>query len=330
MKLTDYLYDIMPIFIQNIGISMYGYKWKKRRFGGIFQQEYADYVAREKNSYTDWSNYQKIELQKLLKHAGSEVPYYKELFAPLKLNFDDFNLGDLKKLPVLEKDTLRQLGQSTLLAKKLEPEGEFYSSSGSSGTPTKILFSSTMHQKWSAAFEARIRNWAGLSIKDARGMIGGRRIIRTAEASPPYYRYNIFEKQVYFSAYHISPTTASDYIMGMTKHNIKYMTGYAMANYLLARFIEQQKLTAPKLKAVITSSEKMTSEMRLTLERVYQCKVYDSYSGVEACGLISECEYGSLHISPDVAIIEIIKEDGTEANPGEVGEAVCTGFLNYD
>lgn len=320
----------MPIFIQNIGISMYGYKWKKRRFGGIFQQEYAGYVAREKNSCSDWSNYQKIELQKLLKHAGSEVPYYKELFTPLKLNFDDFNLGDLKKLPVLEKDTLRQLGQSTLLAKKLEPEGEFYSSSGSSGTPTKILFSSTMHQKWSAAFEARIRNWAGLSIKDARGMIGGRRIIRTAEANPPYYRYNIFEKQVYFSAYHISPTTASDYITGMTKHNIKYMTGYAMANYLLARFIEQQKLTAPKLKAVITSSEKMTSEMRLTLERVYQCKVYDSYSGVEACGLISECEYGSLHISPDVAIIEIIKEDGTEANPGEVGEAVCTGFLNYD
>jgi phenylacetate-CoA ligase len=108
------------------------------------------------------------------------------------------------------------------------------------------------------------------------------------------------------------------------------MTGYAMSNYILARFIEKQNLKAPKLKAVITSSEKLTIEMRKTLERVYNCKVYDSYSGVEACGLISECEHGTLHISPDVGIIEIIKEDGTNAKPGETGEAICTGFLNYD
>lgn len=330
LSLTDRIYKYMPVFIQNIGISLYGFKWKKRRFGGVFKSEYKEYVNREKYTPIDWKNYQEEQLRNLLKHAVSSVPYYKNKFKSFLEKLNSIKLEDLNQLPILEKNSVRVLGQTELISDKLEPNGEYYASSGSSGTPTKILFSSTMHQKWSAAFEARIRNWAGLSIKDARGMIGGRRIISEANASAPFYRYNFFEKQVYFSAYHIAPTHASNYVEGMVKHHIKYMTGYAMSNYILARFIEKQNIKAPQLKAVITSSEKLTTEMRNTLERVYQCKVYDSYSGVEACGLISECEHGTLHISPDVGIIEIIKEDGTYAKPGETGEAICTGFLNYD
>jgi phenylacetate-CoA ligase len=135
---------------------------------------------------------------------------------------------------------------------------------------------------------------------------------------------------VYFSAYHISSTTASNYLEGIKKYKIEYMTGYAMSNYFLAKFIEENGLIAPKLKAVITSSEKLTPIMRDTFKRVYGCKTFDGYSGVEASCMITECEYGSLHISPDVGIIEILKEDGNNAMPGETGQIICTGFLNYD
>lgn len=330
LSLTDRIYKYMPVFIQNIGISLYGFKWKKRRFGGVFESEYEAYVKREKYNSTEWKEYQEEQLRSIIKHAFTHVRYYKNTLKSFSEKLNNIQLEDLYQLPILEKNSVRVLGQTELISDQLEPNGEYYASSGSSGTPTKILFSSTMHQKWSAAFEARIRNWAGLSIKDGRGMIGGRRIISDANASAPFYRYNFFEKQVYFSAYHISPMSAPNYVDGMMKHRIKYMTGYAMSNYILARFIEKQNIKAPQLKAVITSSEKLTHEMRSTLERVYQCKVYDSYSGVEACGLISECEFGTLHISPDVGIIEIVKEDGTYAKPGETGEAICTGFLNYD
>lgn len=333
MSFWDRLYNKVPFYIQNIGVSLFGYKWKRRRFGGVFEKEYKEYKNRENFTKNDWTLYQEKQLRELLIHAQNHVPYYKALFKEKGLTetqLKEFRLQDLHKIPFLEKNTLRTECKSTLLAENLENDGEYYSSSGSTGTPTNILFSAKMHQKWSAAFEARIRNWAGLSIKDSRGMIGGRRIILEANAKPPFYRFNIFEKQVYFSAYHISPKNTRNYVKGMQKYKVKYMTGYAMSNYILARFIEKEKIKAPQLKAVITSSEKLTKEMRNTLERVYQCKVYDSYSGVEACGLISECEYGRLHISPDVAIIEIIKEDGTHALPGETGEAICTGFLNYD
>jgi phenylacetate-CoA ligase len=331
--IQDKIYPKLPLFAQNLAISIFGYFWQKRRFGGVFDSELIEFRNREKFTAQQWENYQTQELRKLIISAFVNVPLYNEKYskAGFCLNdFENFELADLSKLPYLEKDELRLFGTTTLLSLKKDKKGVFFSSSGSTGTPTRIYFSETMHQKWSAAFESRIRNWANLSIKDARGMIGGRRVISMADAKPPFYRFNSFERQVYFSAYHINAKNAIDYLEGMQKHHIKYMTGYAMSNYLLARFVEQSGLKAPKLQAVITSSEKLTQEMRDTFKRVYDCKTYDSYSGLEACGLISECEFGKLHVSPDVGYIEFIKDDGSYALPGESGEMICTGFLNYD
>src|SRR5206468_9436726 len=65
-------------------------------------------------------------------------------------------------------------------------------------------------------------------------------------------------------------------------------------------------------------------------KEVYGCKTFDSWSGVEACGLITECEHGSLHISPDAGLIEVLNENMQSVNYGEAGEVYCTGFINYD
>ena len=165
---------------------------------------------------------------------------------------------------------------------------------------------------------------------EERGVIGGRRIIKDGVAKGPYYRYNYVEKQTYFSAYHLSKDTVADYLDGMIKNKVEYMTGYAMSNYFLARFIEESGLKAPKLRAVLTSSEKLTQEMRDTFRRVYGCETYDSYNGVEATCLVSECSHGRLHIVPDVGIIEVLNEQGEPCGPGETGEVVTTGLLNFD
>jgi len=161
-------------------------------------------------------------------------------------------------------------------------------------------------------------------------MIGGRRVVPEGVSKPPYYRYNFVEKQLYFSAYHISRQNAAGYAEGMKRYHTGYMVGYAMSNYLLANFLKEAGIQPPPMKAVLTSSEKLTSAMRRTIGQVYGCKVYDGWSGVENCGLISENEYGELLISPDSGFIEVIKADGTPAQPGEEGEVVCTGFINYD
>ena len=326
-------YTRLPVGFQSIAVSAHGFRWKKRRFGGIFSEELNKFRQRENFSVSEWQNYLTAQLRFLLLHSFDQVPFYHESFTNAGLQrsmLEKFELTDLNKLPYLSKQTLRLEGKRKLLSGKPEKKGEFFSSSGSTGTPTQILFSHAMHQRWSAGFEARIRHWAGVDRFTPRGMIGGRRVVPEGMAKPPFYRYNFFEKQTYFSAYHISAATVGDYLEGMKRNGVHYMTGYAMSNFFLARFIKECGLEAPDMKAVITSSEKLTPEMSKLFSEVYKCDTYDSWSGLEACGLVSECEHGSLHVSPDLGIIELLDDNGHEVQPGEVGEVVCTGLVNFD
>ena len=138
------------------------------------------------------------------------------------------------------------------------------------------------------------------------------------------YRYNAVEKQVYFSAFHINPANAISYVNALKKHRVVWLTGYTVSIFLLARFILEQNLEVPGLKAIITTSEKLTAEMRKVIEKAYRCPVFEEYSTVENAMFASECDHRRLHISPDAGIVEILRQDGTPCNPGEIGEVVTT------
>jgi len=332
-KKLEKIYYKLPLSLQNIAISIFGYSWNNRRYGGIFKSELQKAIDRESNTKAQWDEYQQNLLNKLILHSFDTVAYYRNMFERLNLTREQllgFKIKDLPKLPFLEKQTFRKLGDSELLSSNLEPNGTFLFSSGSTGTPTKILYSKSMHQRYFAIFESRIHFWAGVNQNTPRGVIGGRRIIQGGINKGPFYRYNYIEKQTYFSAYHLSSKTVANYVEGMIKNKVEYMTGYASANYFLARFIEEAGIKAPKLKAVLTSSEKLTPEMRDTFRRVYSCETFDSYNGVDLCNLISECEHHKLHVVPEVGIVEIIHPDGTACKPGETGEIISTGLLNFD
>lgn len=331
-KNIEKIYYKMPIFAQNIAISLFGYLWKKKRFGGYFNAALENIKAREYYSYEQWNEYQTIELRKILTHAYKTVPYYTEKYHKAGIDLDFLNnitLDKLKLIPYTTKDDFREFGTTTMLS-SIREKGKYRRSSGSTGTPTSIYASNNFAQQAAAYMEARILNWAGVSYKMPRGMVGGRRIIPESNMQSPFYRYNIFEKQTYFSAYHISESTISDYLKGIIDNKVEWMNGYAMSNFFIADLIQKSGLKAPQLKAVITSSEKLTVEMRRIISSVFQCKIFDSYSGCEFCGLISESNAGELLVNPDVGIMEFIKEDGNYVQNGEIGEIVSTGFVNYD
>ena len=98
----------------------------------------------------------------------------------------------------------------------------------------------------------------------------------------------------------------------------------------MATYIEDNGMKVRPLKADLTSSEKLTPVMRDTFRRVYGCETFDGYGSVEACGLITNCEYGKYHVSPDVGIVELINSEGNTCGPGEIGDIVSTGLLNFD
>jgi phenylacetate-CoA ligase len=325
------LYYKLPVFFQNLLITIYGYYWKQRRFGKRYKKNVQKWRDRDLFTESQWNDYQTKELRKLLLHAFDTVPFYTEKYKKhgfVRADFENFMLSDIKKLPFLEKEEYRKYGKTTLLSSKKE-KGKYYYSSGSTGTPIAVYLSRNTHQKWSAAYEVRVRNWAKVNYRLSRGMIGGRKILKDQFSKAPFYRFNKAEKQLYFSAYHINENNIDDYLDGMSIYKIDYLVGYANSIYFLSQLILEKKLIAPHLMAVLVSSEKLTNQMRESIEKAFSCKVYDAYSGVEACGLISEDTFGDLLFSPDTGILEVLDNYKEVAN-GETGEVISTGFLNYD
>ena len=128
-------------------MSLYGLYWKKRRFGGVFKKEVELFRSRNSFSKQQWYEYQEKELKKLLVHAFTNVPFYKKKYSDAGFSikdFQNFRLKDLSKLPFLEKEELRQFGKTELLS-NTRNKGDFYSSSGSTGTPTSIYYSREFH-----------------------------------------------------------------------------------------------------------------------------------------------------------------------------------------
>jgi phenylacetate-CoA ligase len=160
-------------------------------------------------------------------------------------------------------------------------------------------------------------------------MLGGRMIVPRADLRPPFYRYNAAERQVYLSAYHIAPQSVTNYVEGFNRYRPRLLTGYANSYYLLARFmLEQGTSLSYEPDALVLSSEKVTGEMKKIIAQAFRARAYEEYSAVENCMLATECEYGSLHVSPDFGIIEIVDAAGVPVPPGVEGSILCTGLVN--
>ncbi|MBP6822089.1 MAG: phenylacetate--CoA ligase family protein [Acidobacteria bacterium] len=323
----DKLYAKLPVWAQHAAVSGFGLYWYWQRFGGDYQNSLNDFLSRDRLSHDEWQTWQQANLKELLSAAAEHVPYYRDTWSEAEKKAA--RAGRLQDLPLLEKDPIRAnpnafLRQDLNIKKPLE-----FFTSGSTGTPIASLWTAPELRASMAVREARSANWAGVSFTVPRATFSGRMVEPDPLSTGPFYRFNIVERQAYFSPFHLRQDTARLYVEALRKHQIQWLTGYAVSYYLLAKFILAESLRVPPLKAVITTSEKVTDEMRDVMESAYGCRVFEEYSTVENVLFASECEVGRLHVSPDVGVVEILRPDGSACEPGEVGEVVATSLMHY-
>lgn len=330
MNLLSQIYEKAPVWAQNVMVNAYGLMWRSRRYGGDFNSLLKDFHEREAYGERQWVDYQNAEITRLFK-SSMDVPYYRERLSPVRIESNgsvDDAISSLKKWPLLDKETIRK--DPSAFIRQGHPRLHSELTSGTTGTPLDIRISDATYKKIHAAYEVRCRNWAGVDRHMSRAMIGGRLVVPKAESKPPFWRYNHVEKQLYLSAFHVSSANASCYADALNQYRPDYLVGYAVSHFLLASFLDHHTIRVHQPKAILTSSEKLSDEMRSVLEKVYGCPVFDAYSGVEFCCLVSECQYHKMHISPDVGYVELLDDDGNEVKEGEMGQIVATGFLNHD
>lgn len=323
MGRLERLYARLPVAAQHLAVSGYGvYRYWLRRGPG-YKAAIAGYRAREHFTEAQWREWQVKQLGRVLGVAATHVPHYRDTWDTTAKHAA--SVGRLEEIPLLEKEPLRA-DPSRFERSDIRPRHRVvFHSSGTTGTPIASIWTVPEIRQSIALREARSAQWAGVSFSNPRATFSGRLVVPDSMSQGPFHRFNWIERQVYFSAFHLGPKTARSYVRTLHEHQTEWLTGYAMSFFLLARSILDQQIEVPStLRAVITTSEKLTPEMRELMQEAYRCRVYEEYSTVETALFASECKSGHLHVSPDAGVVEILRSDGTPAPPGEIGEVVAT------
>ncbi len=327
------LYAASPLWAQQAAILVFGWYWKHRRLGRTFHRLVQEYVERESWSVEQLRAYVEVRLREQVLRAWHESPYYRQRFAEhgiTETQLEHFTLADLPRLPLLERNVLRTQPKSLLTrSARMFPPKSFYSS-GTTGVPARVYMRRLTHQHNMAVREARCFRWAGVSLRSPRAVLGAKMIVPSAEAPPPYWRYNRVERQLYLSLYHISLKNIPDYVKALNRFPPVVLEGLPSGLYFMARFIREAGLEVHRPQAIITMGEKLEAHMRAEIEAVFGARTWEEYGSLENCVLATECEHGRMHVHLDFGILELIGSDGQSVRPGEIGEAVVTGLANRD
>jgi len=274
-------------------------------------------------------SYQIERLRLILKHAYTNVPYYKDLFQKLKLTPKDFKtLEDLKKIPPLTRETLR-LNFDKLIAKnakKFKPI--LHRTSGSTASPIEFYL-----DKYSNILEFcyywRWWSWAGYKLGMPFAEFSIHHFLGAANIKN-IFDYSFITKRLILNPSQLSVKSIPEFVEKIKKYKPLFLKGTPSTLYIFSLLVEKSGYSDISFKAVFTTGEKIISQQRQAIERVFNCKVLDSYGHMERTIAISQCPFGSYHINSDYGILEVEKNDEFVDVEGKtVGEAIGTSLYNF-
>lgn len=94
-------------------------------------------------------------------------------------------------------------------------------------------------------------------------------------------------------------------------------------------FLNKNKTKPPAVRHIITTYELLTGSFNTLFHDAFGCEAFTQYGGSELLDVANECERHMLHVMPDNAWVEVLRE-GRPARPGEVGKAVLTDLGNFN
>jgi len=332
LPVINKIYNRVPYSIKNILASTYGRRLYRRRYANKYYLDAIDkIIERETWDLEQLSKYQDACLSSLLSVAFRHVPFYRNLLKGGKIGPEEIKgRKDLTVvLPVLDKSFVRQAPED-FIDERLDPRklNRVYTS-GTTGTPLCIYRDERADGLAYAFYEARWRLPYGIS-KDSRwAMLGGKLIIPQTQRKPPFWVWNAGLNQLYMSSYHLAPEFVESYLEEIKRRRLEYIHGYASSLYTLALFAEKLGIDDIKFKVAISNAEPLYPYQRKKISSSFNCRVVDTYGCTEWCFQGSECSGNRLHLSPDVGFFEVLDASNNPVPEGEIGELVCTGFVNY-
>ena len=322
-------YHRLAPLLRNIAASARGGYLRAWRYGPRTDALRDEALARETWTSAEWEKWQQESLARVLHRAATRVPYYREYWASRRRKGDNASPEILSNWPLLEKDALRRNPEAFVADDRSISRMFHDHTSGTSGKSLDLWLSRDTVQRWYALFEARCRQWNGVSRHDRWAIVGGQLVAAVEQTEPPFWVWNAPLHQLYLSAYHLAAQYIESYVKALRTYQIRYLVGYPSALHSIARGMLAQNLAAPRLEVVLTNAEPLLERQRIEIGKAFGCPVRETYGLAEIVASASECRHGKLHLWPEAGVMEILPaEDGSDQQHS--GEIVSTGLLNAD
>jgi len=308
-----------PSFVQKVYYDVVPFS---KRYGKVFSETYDFLLESEKWSREKLEEYQLQEFKKLIYHCYENVPYYTRVFSDRGLTPDDFqSLSDIKKLPFLTKDIIRE-NLNDLIATNMRDQKSYeFRTSGSTGK--KLVFYGTDDAyKKEAAFVLRAYEKHGAKLYDEPS-VWLRRYVPVDRGSDLWY-YDYELKRLYMSAYHLNDNTIKEYIDTINKKKYHTLVAYPSSIYVLACLCEEHGLKLKHIKKIHVSSEMMLPEWKRKVEEVFGIVPVAHYGAIEKVCFMNQLEDSDKYYENLQYGVTEYLDDGNGNHT-----IVATGFLNY-
>ena len=263
-------------------------------------------------------------LQKIVKKAYENVPYYTKHFDDAGIKPDDIKtLKDIEKLPYTTKNDLRKAYPFGMFAVPRKEIIEVHTSSGTTGKPTVSGYTRGDLEIWSECM-ARGLTMVGVTDED---------VIQNTHG------YGLFTGGfgVHYGAQKIGATVIP-ISTGQSKRQMEIMQDFgttvlivtpSYGLYLAEEFADDEiNMEKLNLKAIGFGAEGWTQEMREKIEEKFKAPAYNIYGLTEIMGpgIGLECQQQEgLHIFEDHFYPEVIDPQTLQTlSDGEKGELVLT------
>ena len=291
---------------------------------------YAAYKKMQWNSLEENKKKQTKRLYALLKYASENIPYYKKIVEKKSITFSEETIfEDIKKLPILTKDIIRKEFESLY---RIQPKISWYynTSGGSTGEPTKLIQDNN-YKAESSAMKRLYDSWAGYFLGETQIKLWGSEKDILLGKDQLKNRVVNWIKSIYLlNTFSMDEERMQKYILVINKKKPKFILAYVQSIYELARFIDKNNYRVYSPKAIMTSAGTLYPSMRETIERIFQCPVFNRYGSREVGDVACECEkHEGLHVGMFAHYVEILDEDLKPCSEGKIGNIYVTLLTNF-
>ncbi|MFX0132865.1 MAG: phenylacetate--CoA ligase family protein [Candidatus Hodarchaeota archaeon] len=299
-------------------------------FPYVFRFEFAKYYKFLMQS--QWWSQEKLEefqnkrLQIVIKHAYENVPYYRKIFNDRGLSPNDIkSKEDLKILPVLTKNDVRENFNNLLAKNFIKFKPSCFHTSGSTGEPLHYYIDKTLIA-FTQAIVWRHWQWCGVKYGEPIAIFRGTLIDDFGKKQKNHWK--IEGNQVHFSTFEMSEKIMARYVEKLNEIRPTLIRGYPASLEIFAKFIKSRNLNIPSPTAIQTASETVLPEQRRIIEQVFNSKLFDLYGHGESTVYAGECQHNGMHLDLEYGYSEFIKTDETR-EMNNVYNVISTSLWNF-